>query len=544
MPVKRFDIDKDGLLDLVIHNFTLTPDQQEHGMKHIVRSRYHIGRDFNCRILRKSLDARDNENIVYRYRLVVSVSKEDAPHLLKRRDVTRYKERMIPPPVLNCRGCKVLIVGSGPAGLFCALRLIGLGAEVQILERGKQMDERLRDIRALESSGILNEESNVLFGEGGAGAYSDGKLNTRIHRPEVEWVFNTLIRFGAPDSIFYDARPHLGSDGIRRVVKNIRRYIIESGSAIGFNERVIDLIICNDAIMGVKTASGKELLSERIVLATGQSARDTYELLKRKGVALAPKGFAVGLRAEHPRGLIDDIQYGRSRYKAMLPPAHYSLIWNNKRSGRGIYSFCMCPGGVVINSSSENEGLCINGMSNSAQNSGFSNSAIVVTIHPEDVGDGALAGIEFQRDIERKAYQAALGRCYAPAQRITDFINEKLSDTLPDVSYRPGVVPADLHSCVPEWISKELQEALGHFNRKMGGFISDMGVLIGVETRTSSPVRILRDYGYESVTVRGLYPVGEGAGYSGGIISSAVDGVKAADSIAMHKNQLDCSKNS
>jgi uncharacterized protein len=532
-------------MDLVIDNITLSPDQQVSNITAVLRSRFGIDGDFSFKILRKSLDARDSHGIVYRYRLMVSVTPEDAERLLEYRGVTRYEEKRFPAPVHDCRDLKVLIVGSGPAGLFCALRLIDYGAEVQILERGKQMEERLRDIAAIERNGVLDEESNVLFGEGGAGAYSDGKLNTRIHRPEIEWVFNTLIRFGAPVSVLYDARPHLGSDGIRRVVKNIRRYILESGSGVRFNEKVVDFIVRNNAVTGVRTASGNEFFCPQVVLAAGHSARDIYELLDQKGVAIASKGFAVGLRAEHPREHIDAIQYGTSKFKGMLPPAHYSLIWNNSASKRGIYSFCMCPGGMVINSSSEKDGLCINGMSNMAQDSGFSNSAIVVTVQPEDLGPGPLAGIEFQRGIERKAFRETHGQYYAPAQRITDFINEGSSDKLPPVSYRPGVMPTNLHRYMPQWISKELLEALRRFNRNMKGFISDHGVLLGVETRTSSPVRILRNDGYESVSHKGLYPAGEGAGYAGGIISSAVDGVKAADAIASNvKNQLDCSLDS
>jgi hypothetical protein len=518
-------------MKLVIDNIILYPDEDRESIRNKIVELYHIDSDFEYFILRKSLDARKKNRIVYRYRLAVEVPDERAPSLLQHPEISVYTTKEYPALIKHSIPGKVLIVGSGPAGLFCGLRLIESGTQVELIERGKQVVERMKDIEILESAGILDERSNVLFGEGGAGTYSDGKLVTRTRRPEIDWFFNKLVDFGAPPSILYEAKPHLGSDRLRGIVKNIRQKILESGSRITFNETVDDLIIHNGIFAGAVTSSGRELPGSKLVLATGHSARDTYALLQKKGIALERKGFAVGVRIEHPAGLINSIQYGDSPYRDILPAADYSLSYLNRSTGRGIYTFCMCPGGRVINSSSEKGMLCTNGLSLSKRNFPYSNSAIVVTVSPDEYHHDSLGGIGFQRMIEEQSFNEGGGHFSAPAQRVTSFLQNRVDAELPSVSYRPGVHAADLRTCLPEWIVAELLIGLRHFGTLMKGFITEQGVLIGSETRTSSPVRISREGDFQSISVRGLFPVGEGAGYAGGIVSSAVDGIRCADFI-------------
>jgi uncharacterized protein len=518
-------------MKLLIDNITLRPGEKEERLGEIIRDRFGIDFDFDFIISRKSLDARKKERIVYRYRVVIDVPDDRAKVLLEEKDIGVYTEKTFPATVINSAVEKVIIAGTGPAGLFCALRLIEAGARVEMFERGKRVEERMKDIEILESRGILDERSNVLFGEGGAGTYSDGKLTTRIRRPEIDWFFRTLVDLGAPSSILYDAKPHLGTDRLRGIMKNIRDRILASGSVIYFHESVDECVIHQGALHGIKTSGGREIKADRLVLATGHSARDTYAMLEKNGVVLEKKGFAVGVRIEHPADLINKIQYGDSSYSGELPAADYALAYNNPRTGRGVYSFCMCPGGRIINSSSEEERLCTNGMSFSKRNSPYSNAAIVVTVKPEECGPGLLEGIGFQRMIEGGAFSAGGGLFSAPAQRVTSFLNGRVDADLPAVSYRPGVVPVDLGRFMPGWIADELKAGILHFNARMKGFVTGQGILIGAETRTSSPVRISRGEDYQSVSARGLYPVGEGAGYAGGIVSSAVDGIRCADRI-------------
>ena len=518
-------------MKLLIDNITLNPDEKQEHIEEIIKRRFGIDFDFKYSITRKSLDARKKEKIVYRYRVIIDVPDDKAELFLDNKDVTAYTTKEFPSIVRRTIRETVAIVGSGPAGLFCALRLIEAGARIEIFERGKPVEDRMKDIEILETSGILNERSNVLFGEGGAGTYSDGKLTTRTRRPEIDWFFRYLVDFGAPSSILYEAKPHLGTDRLRGIVRNIRERIIASGSQVNFNESIEDLIIHDGSIAGFVTSKGRELRTSRLVLAIGHSARDTYAVLESKGIALEKKGFAVGVRIEHPADLINAIQYGSSPYRDVLPAADYTLAYANRDTGRGVYSFCMCPGGRVINSSSEHERLCTNGMSLSKRNLSFSNSALVVTVGPDDCGRDLLDGIHFQRAIEKEAFAAGGGAFRAPAQRVTSFLHDRIDAELPPVSYRPGVYPAELKRLIPDWITAELKAGLKYFNRRMKGFITDDGVLIGVETRTSSPVRITRGDDFQSVSARGVYPVGEGAGYAGGIVSSAVDGIRCADSI-------------
>lgn len=516
---------------VAIDDIRLFPDRSEEIIPQLVKDKYGI-KISSFSVLKKSLDARKKNDIHWRYRILIDIDEAETAGVLNYyEEVKVYTEpEPVPRPKVQNRE-KVIIVGAGPAGLFSSLRLIESGAEVIIFERGKPVEERMLDIEALERDGVINPESNVLFGEGGAGTYSDGKLTTRINRPEIDWFYRKLIENGAPESAAYESKPHIGTDRLRNIIRNIRKRITESGGEIHFSEKVTDILISDGKILGVRTSHGKEYLAGCVLLAPGHSARDLYEMLHNKNIALEKKGFAVGSRIEHPAELIRSIQYGKSRYASILPAAEYSLTWNNQNTGRGIYSFCMCPGGAVINSSSEENLLCTNGMSMSDRGTPLSNAAIVVTVTKDDTGPDILGGIDFQRNIERMAFRSGGGEYRAPAQSVLSFIKKKTDKELPPVSYRNGVTPSRLEEFLPQWITSEIRTALEYFDKRMNGFISENGVFIGAETRTSSPVRILRGEDLQSVSVSGLYPAGEGAGYAGGIVSSAVDGIRCADAI-------------
>jgi len=516
---------------LVFDDITLSPFEDEACLGAKIAVRYGIVAPTEVSILKKSLDARRKRRIVYRYKILAEIPRDVAQALLKHKEVSPFNPApKAPATIIRPSGLEVIIVGAGPAGLFCALRLIEAGATVTILERGAPVEERLHDIQALKSSGILNPESNVLFGEGGAGTYSDGKLTTRIHKPETAWFFQTMVASGAPETILYEQKPHLGTDRLVAILRRIRERISACGSKIALHTKVTDFLIEHGMARGVLTQGGEAYRAAAVVLATGHSARDMYALLSAKGITLEKKGFAVGLRIEHPRALINAIQYGPLADGKLLPSAEYALTFNHRAAGRGVYTFCMCPGGEVINASSEQDRLCINGMSYSARDSAFSNAALVVSVSPTDLPDHPLAGIEWQRCLESGAFTAGGKGFTAPAQRITSFLDDRLDTDLPISSYRPGLSAA-LHTYLPAWLTDELKLALRVFDSRMHGFITREGVLMGVETRTSSPVRITRDACYEAINQPGLFPVGEGAGYSGGIVSSAVDGIRAADAI-------------
>ncbi len=518
-------------MKIQIDDIELRPGEDEVSLSEIVKRKYRIGNSFEVTILRRSLDARKKNRIVYRYRLLVDLPDETGCALLGEEHVSEYREPDIPEVIKSAADLHVLVVGAGPAGLFCALRLVEAGARVDILERGRDVVSRLSDIRALERDGTLDVESNVVFGEGGAGAYSDGKLTTRIRRPEIEWFLRRLIDFGAPDEVMYEAKPHVGTDRLAGIIMRLRDFLTSKGASVHFGERMSDILLEEKRVSGVRASSGREFFAPAVVLATGHSARDVYELLSLRGFALEKKGFAAGVRVEHPAGLINRIQYGKEALSGKLPAADYFLAYNNRRTGLGTYSFCMCPGGEVINSSSERQGLCVNGMSYSARANGFSNAALVVTVRPENLPHDTLAGIALQRALERSAYEAGGGGFFAPAQTVRSFLDGKMDEKLPVVSYRPGARPARLDRMLPPWMTGELREALRYFDTRMKGFTGDEAVLIGVETRTSSPVRITRTDDFQAQGVKGLYPAGEGAGYAGGIVSSAVDGIRIADAI-------------
>jgi uncharacterized FAD-dependent dehydrogenase len=522
-------------MPFILRNITLRPGEDELLLRSLAAQILKLSEDelLQFRIVRKGIDARRKSSIIFVYSVAFSVSAGL---------VSRLKNMAIsnlewiseePQPEFTHREFKesVVIAGMGPAGLFCALRLAEYGIKVTLIERGRAVEERIKDVNRFWREGILDPESNVQFGEGGAGTFSDGKLTCRLRDPNTAWIIEMLVRFGAPPEIRYQAKPHIGSDRLRKVVSKIRSRLHEVGNITLFSTRLTGLSVKNGSISGAICNGIEELPCKHLVLAIGHSARDTYRLLLDQGLVMKPKPFAIGLRVEHPQGLVDKIQYGKSH--PALPSADYALTWNNAVTGRSCYSFCMCPGGTVIGSSSEEGMLVINGMSNLQRDSGYANSALVVNVRPDDFeGNDPVAGIRFQQKWERLAFEAG-GRNYcAPAQNLLSFM--KLGKGNPLSSYRPGIKEADLSTVLPDYVISTLREGVRSFENRMRGFITAEATVIGVETRTSAPLRIIRDENCQSPAVAGLYPSGEGAGYAGGIISAALDGVRVADRIACH----------
>lgn len=426
-----------------------------------------------------------------------------------------------------------VVVGLGPAGLFAALTLAEHGYRPLVLERGRDVDRRAADVERFWSSGVLDEGSNVQFGEGGAGAFSDGKLTTRASDVRMAEILDRLVAAGAPEEIKYLHKPHIGTDLLRGVVKNLRRRIVQLGGTVRFEARLTDIVATAGRVAGVVVNGAERVPCGALVLAIGHSARDTYELLAARGVALEAKSFAIGVRIEHPQVWIDRAQYGKDAGHPRLPASDYALTYQDKESGRGAYSFCMCPGGQVVAAASEAGGLVTNGMSLHARDSGVANSALLVAVGPQDFGPGALAGVAFQRKYEQLAFACGGGAYYAPVQTVGDFLAGRMGApmVLTQPTYRPGVRSADLRQCLPPYVCAALARALPHFGRKLLGFDDPAAVMTGVETRSSAPCRILRGADFVSANIGGLYPAGEGAGYAGGIMSAALDGMRCATAL-------------
>ena len=483
-----------------------------------------VNRLTEVRVTRRSIDARQRRVMV---NLSVDVYVDEAPEDTLATPV-EYKPLPADAP-------SAVIVGAGPAGLFAALRLIEEGVRPVVLERGKSVEERSKDMARISRENVVDPDSNYCFGEGGAGAYSDGKLYTRSKkRGSVEKILNIFVQHGAKEDILVDAHPHIGTDRLPQVIRGMRNTILRCGGEVRFGTRVESLVLDGNRVTGVVTARD-ERVDGPVILATGHSARDVYRFLDRAGIAIEPKGIAVGVRVEHPQQLIDSIQYhnpgGRGRY---LPPAEYSLL--TRVGGRAVYSFCMCPGGFIIPAATAPGQLVVNGMSPASRGTKWANSGMVVEVLPEDLTDydnfGALKVMAFQEDIERRFSEDAEGGQNAPAQRLTDFVNGKPSKSLPSTSYAPGVHPARLDQLLPQFVADRLREGFREFGRKSRGYLTADAAVIGAETRTSSPVRIPRDpellthIGFE-----GLYPCGEGSGYAGGIVSAAIDGERCAEAL-------------
>jgi uncharacterized protein len=522
-------------MPFLLRNVILCPGEDENLLPGMLISRFSLSPDdlTGFRVIRKAIDARKKPYVKIVYTIEFSLADESGFWQTNQldKDVERapVREQAQFPKLASEK--RIFIVGAGPAGLFAAMRLAEYGISPVILERGKEVENRIKDIESFWRSGLLNPESNVQFGEGGAGTFSDGKLTTRVRDENSAYVLENLVRFGAPGEILYLAKPHIGTDRLRRVIVNIRRHLESLGTVFRFREKLTDIGFRDGRIHSIVVNDRSEEPSDILIIAPGNSARDTYAMLDRRGIRLEQKAFAVGVRIEHPQELINRIQYGSSRFPR-LPPADYALTWNDEHTGRSVYSFCMCPGGVVVAAASEEGGVTTNGMSNYLRNTPYANSALVVTVGKDDFPDlSPLAGVEFQRCIERAAFIAGGGGYRAPAQNLLAFLGEKGKDRITS-TYLPGVAAADLASILPGFVAETLREGIRSFDRKMRGFISPEATLTGVETRTSAPVRIVRGEDLQSPSLQGLYPTGEGAGYAGGIISSALDGIRVADVIA------------
>ena len=472
-------------------------------------------------ILKRSIDARQK---AIKINLKVAIYFQEDEFIEEKIQLPDYKNVSNSP--------EVIVVGAGPAGLFAALQLIELGLKPIVIERGKDVRGRRRDLKAINLDHIVNEDSNYCFGEGGAGTYSDGKLYTRSKkRGDVTRILELLVGFGASDDILIEAHPHIGTNKLPKIIQDIREKIIEMGGLVLFETKLTDIIIKNNEVLGIVTQSGDTLLSNKIILATGHSARDIFELLDRKKVFIEAKPFALGVRAEHPQSLIDSIQYSCDYRGEHLPPAPYSIV--KQVGGRGMYSFCMCPGGVIAPCATSPGEVVTNGWSPSKRDQATANSGIVIELKLEDFQPfskfGALAGLEFQKSIEQKAWHLAGGTQKVPAQRMVDFTKNQVSSEIPKTSYVPGTTSVEMGAVFPGFLSQILREGFSEFGKSMKGYLTNEAILHAPESRTSSPVRIPRDsISLEHLQIKGLYPCGEGAGYAGGIISAAIDGEKCA----------------
>lgn len=510
---------------LRINNLKIRKDISDDEVLNLAIEKNHINKNdiINICISKKSIDARKKDDVHYTYSIDLEVKDES-----KYEKLTSVNKKELPKIVVNRNSSvKPVIIGAGPAGLFAALTLVQNGIKPIVIEQGKSVDERKKDIEEFQKTGKLNTLSNVQFGEGGAGTFSDGKLTSGINSPYCKKVLEEFVNFGAPSQILYLNKPHIGTDNLINIVKNMREYIISKGGSFLFNEKVTDFEFTNNKISAVYCS--KKIETDSVVLAIGHSSRDTFEKLYEKGIQMEQKDFSVGVRIEHLQSKINDSQYGTIT-KLKLPPAEYKLAYHspNKHS---CYTFCMCPGGQVMASSSEEGTIVTNGMSNFLRDGTNANSALLVGVSPSDFGNSSspLSGMYFQKDLEEKAFKLGGSNYFAPIQRVEDFLENRKSEFIGSVkpSYKPGVTLSNLNDILPDFVSTTLKEGILYFDTKLSGFADSDSILTGLETRTSSPVRILRNENLVS-NMDELYPCGEGAGYAGGIMSAAVDGIKCA----------------
>jgi len=489
-------------------------------------------------IVRRAIDARRKNNISFVYTLDVEVGPAEGQVLARLngdQDVAKSREsadELLEPGTAELEH-RPVVVGAGPAGLFAALFLAEHGYRPLVLERGREVGRRSLDVARFWQTGEFDPVSNVQFGEGGAGTFSDGKLTTRVNDPRMAVVLDILVEAGAPPEIKYLHKPHVGTDKLREVVSRLRERIIARGGQVEFEAQVTDIEVDDGILKGLIINESKHVPCNLALFGIGHSARDTYAMLCQRGLAMEAKPFAIGVRIEHPQELIDQSQYGNMAGHPKLGAADYALVFHDKANGRTAYSFCMCPGGVVVAAASEAGGVVTNGMSLFKRDSGIANSALVVNVTTADFGSGILAGVEFQRHYERLAFRCGGENYYAPMQTIGDFLAGKTGSLsgLTKPSYRPGTKCADLSDCLPDYVSLTLARALSTFGGRIRGFDHPAALMTGVETRTSAPVRLLRGPDYLSYNMAGLYPIGEGAGYAGGIMSAALDGMNAAAAI-------------
>ena len=530
---------------LKINNIKIYEDLTENDLLKKIIKKYCIKSDdiIDWHITKKSIDARKKADIHYNYSVEIEVKNEEKyPKIDKENNPKDFKSlKNISQDNLNlCK--KSVVVGAGPAGLFAALTFIKNNIKPIIIEQGKTVDERQQDVDNFMNNRVLNTFSNIQFGEGGAGTFSDGKLTTGINSPLCSTVLKTFVDFGAPKEILYLNKPHIGTDNLINIIRNIRNYIIENGGKFYFNTKLIDFNLKNNKIHSILTENvitkeHKEFLTDKLILAIGHSSRDTFKKIYQKGIIVEPKNFSVGVRIEHKQEMINKSQYGTIT-KLKLPPAEYKLAYHSS-SGRSCYSFCMCPGGTVMASSSDENTIVTNGMSRFARDGINANSALLVNVTPNDFpSTSPLAGIDFQKNLEEKAFVLGGSNYNAPIQKVSDFLNNKKSEAFGDVkpTYLPGTTFADLNLILPDFVSTTLKEGLIYFDKKIEGFANPDSLLTGVETRSSSPVKIPRNTSLET-NISGIYPCGEGAGYAGGIMSAAVDGIKCAFS-AIQTNQI------
>jgi uncharacterized FAD-dependent dehydrogenase len=521
-------------MKVIVYNLKTDLDDTIYDLKKITSKKIGVSeRDFNSfKIVKESIDARKKPHINIVYSVVVEIEKEIK--LPSGGDVRVLED--IPQKPLISGSIKLkerpIVIGSGPAGLFASLILAQNGYKPLLLERGECVERRTQIVNSFWVNGKLDEETNVQFGEGGAGTFSDGKLTTRINDKRSELVLDEFYKSGAPEEILYKAKPHIGSDILKKVVLNMRKRILDLGGEVRFNSKVTDFLIKDGSIRGVKVNNREEIYSRVVVLAIGHSARDTFEILYKRGVNFIQKPFSIGVRIEHPQELINNAMYGKAANHPRLGAADYQIF--KKFSDRTVYSFCMCPGGVVVGAASEPETVLTNGMSEFSRDKENANSALVVSVGPDDFESShPLAGVEFQRKWERLAFRCGGKNYSAPIQRLGDFLNDRVTGKLGSVkpSYTGNTEFSNINLCLPSFVTGFLKKSVEYFDSKIKGFGIEDAVLTGVETRTSSPVRIPRDDNLEALGISGLYPAGEGAGYAGGIVSAAVDGIRIAEKI-------------